>query len=114
MSGDGALRTLAQALEALAITQLDDSPRQAEASADEGLRAARETDQVASTAIHLATLAAIAAVRGDRTTTEDLVGQVADRGRAHDLGYAAARAVAAFGLLELGLGRPDEALVPAR
>jgi DNA-binding CsgD family transcriptional regulator len=104
----GALRTLAQALEALAVTQ--DSPGQAEASADEGLRAARETDQVASTAIHLATLATVAAVRGDRTSTEDLAGQVADLDRAHDLGYPAA----ALGLLELSLGRPEEALVHYR
>jgi DNA-binding CsgD family transcriptional regulator len=107
----GALRTLAQALEALAITQLDVSPRQAEANADEGLRAARETNQAASAAIHLTTLAWVAAVRGDRAATEDLAGQVSDLDQAHGLGYPAARAVAARGLLELGLGRAEQALV---
>ncbi len=106
----GSLRTLAQALEALAITQLDVSPRQAEASADEGLRAARETDQAASAAIHLSTLAWVAAARGDRTATEELAAAVSDLDQLHGLGYPAARAVAARGLLELGAGRPEEAL----
>ena len=46
----GALGHLAWALEILVVTQLEAAPRQAEASADEGLRAARETNQVASEA----------------------------------------------------------------
>ena len=67
----GALGHLAWALEILVVTQLEAAPRQAEASADEGLRAARETNQVASEAIHLATLATVAAMRGDRPITEN-------------------------------------------
>jgi len=105
----GALGTLAQALEPLVVTQLDAAPKQAEASADEGLRAARETEQVASAAIHLAGMAMVAALRGDRRSTEDLTGQVFDLDQAHGLGYPAALAVSARGLLELGLGRPSEA-----
>lgn len=107
----GALGHLAWALEVLVVTQLETAPRQAEASADEGLRAARETNQVASEAIHLATLATVAAMRGDRPTTEKLAGQVFELDRAHGLAFPAARATAALGLLELGLGRPAEALV---
>ena len=107
----GALGHLAWALEVLVVTQLEAAPRQAEASADEGLRAARETNQVASEAIHLATLATVAAMRGDRPITEKLAGQVFELDRAHGLAFPAARATAAFGLLELGLGRPAEALV---
>jgi DNA-binding CsgD family transcriptional regulator len=106
----GALGTLAQALEALVIAQMDTNPRQAAASADEGLRAARETDQVASEAIHLAILAAVAAFRGDRPTTEELAAQVIELDRAHGLAYPAAMAVAALCVLELGLGRPAQAL----
>jgi hypothetical protein len=59
----GALRTLAQALAALAITQLDVSPRQAEASADEELRAARETIRPPARPFTLSTLTWVA-VRG--------------------------------------------------
>jgi DNA-binding CsgD family transcriptional regulator len=53
----------------------------------------------------------VAALRGDRSSTEDLTDQVFDLDRAHGLGYPAALAVSARGLLELGLGRPSEALV---
>lgn len=106
----GALATLAQALEPLVVAQLDVAPRQAEASADEGLRAARETGQPASAAIHLAWLASVSAVRGDRSATEDLTRQVFDLDREHGLAYPAALAVRALGLLELGLGRPADAL----
>jgi tetratricopeptide (TPR) repeat protein len=108
----GALGHLAWALEVLVVTQLEAAPRQAEASADEGLRAARETDQVASEAIHFATLATVAAMRGDRSTTEKLAEQVFELDRAHGLAFPAARATAALGLLELGLGRPGKAQVP--
>ena len=106
----GALGTLARALEPLVVTQLDAAPRQAEASADEGLRAARETEQIPSTAIHLAGLATVAALRGDASSTEDLTEQVLLLDKTHGLGYPASMAVAARGLLALGLGRPDEAL----
>jgi hypothetical protein len=61
--------------------------------------------------IHLATLATVAAMRGDRPTTDKLAGQVFELDRAHGLAFPAARATAALGLLELGLGRPAEALV---
>lgn len=107
----GALAVLAHALEPLVITQLDTAPRQAEASADEGLRAARETHQIPSAAIHLASLATVAALRGDRQTTESLTEEVLGLDRAHGLAYPAAMALAARGLLELGLGRPAEAMV---
>lgn len=107
----GALGTLAQALEPLSVALMDTSPRQAEASADEGLRAARETDQVGSEAIHLAALAAVAALRGDRARTEELAREALALDRVHGLAYPAARAVSALGLLELGLGRPTQALL---
>jgi DNA-binding CsgD family transcriptional regulator len=107
----GALRTLAQALEPLVVAQIDVAPRQAEASADEGLRAARETDQPASAAVHLAWLATVSALRGDRDATENHAGQVFELDRGHGLAYPAALAVRALGLLELGLGRPAEALL---
>lgn len=106
----GALGTLAQTLEALVVAQLDPAPRQAEAHAEEGLRAARETDQPGSAAVHLAWLATTAALRGDRSNTETFAREVVDLDRRHGLAYPAALAVGALGLLELGLGRPAEAL----
>jgi DNA-binding CsgD family transcriptional regulator len=98
-------------LEPLVVTQIDAAPRQAEANAEEGLRAARETNQPASAAIHLAWMATVSALRGDRPATEDLTNEVFALDRVHGLAYPAALAVRALGLLELGLGRPAEALL---
>jgi DNA-binding CsgD family transcriptional regulator len=107
----GALGTLAQVLEPLVVTQIDSAPRQAEASAEEGLRAARETNQPASAAIHLAWMATVSALRGDQPATEELTDEIFALDRVHGLAYPTALAVRALGLLELGQGRPAEALL---
>jgi tetratricopeptide (TPR) repeat protein len=106
----GAVGTLARALEPLVVARLSRAPRQAEADADEGLCAARETDQVASAATHLGSMAVVAALRGDRQRTEQLAGEALGLDRLHGVAYPAAMVQAALGLLELGLGRPTEAL----
>lgn len=93
------------------VAQIDTYPRQAEVSAEEGLRAARETDQVASEACHLAYSAGVAAFRGDRARTEELTGQVLALDRARPLAYPAGMALVARCVLEVGLGRPEQALV---
>jgi hypothetical protein len=53
----------------------------------------------------------VPALRGDRSTTENLAREVFDPDRVHGLVHPPALAVGARGLLELGLGRPAEALV---
>jgi DNA-binding CsgD family transcriptional regulator len=86
----------------------------AEIVATEGLALAEETGQDADGCLLAAELAMIAAIRGD----EDTCHVYADRALATAVGrgitLAAAMATWSLGLLELGGGRPDEALIRLR
>ena len=106
----GALSTLSYALETLATTQATRSPASAEANAAEGLRLAREVDQPSSVAVHLGLLAFVAALRGDEEATLALTDEIGELASKHGLGFPQARAISALGWLDLGLGRPDQAL----
>jgi len=107
----GALGTLARVLELSAIAALPFDPAAAETDATEGLRLARETDQPPAAAMHLALLTTVAAVRGDETRTAECAQAVRALAAAHGLGFPDGWATSAVALLELGLGRPEQALV---
>lgn len=106
----GSLHILAQALEAVVVAQIDTTPRQAEMNAEEGRRAAHETNQAASEACHLAYLARIAALRGERSSTEGFAQRVFDLDPARHVAFAAQTAILALCVLEVGMGRPEQAL----
>ncbi|MET9315320.1 AAA family ATPase [Kribbella sp. NPDC003505] len=106
----GAMSTLTQALELLSIGELPVAPRMAEADAVEGLRLARETGQVPSMAVHLSTITMVAAIRGDESRASDCAKQVMALAAEHGLAFPEARAEAALAVLDLGLGRPQQAL----
>jgi DNA-binding CsgD family transcriptional regulator len=106
----GAIGTLTQALELLSIGELPVAPLMAEADAVEGLRLAQEFGQIPSAAVHLGTIATVAALSGDEDRAEDCAGQVVALSAKHGLAFPEARAIAALGLLDLGLGRPQQAL----
>jgi DNA-binding CsgD family transcriptional regulator len=108
---DGAVGLLPQALEYLAPVELAAGRLDAaEASASEGLRLARDTGNDTSACRHLATLAHLAALRGDEAACRANAGQALDRAAARGLGLPATLAGYALALLDLGLGRPEEAL----
>ena len=106
----GALGTLASALEMVSFADLPLSLARAEASATEGLQAARETAQTPSVAMHLGTLSTIAAYRGAEAHCHELTERVFALARRHGLAFAEGKAVAALGLLDLALGRPELAM----
>src|SRR4051794_5709373 len=105
----GAIGLLATTLNRLAFSYaqtglLDD----ADVPCHEGLRLARELGQQEATA--LAVLALIAAWRGDEESCRRHAGDALAQAGVRRLGAVAAVASWALGLLELGLGRPDEAI----
>ena len=106
----GDFGTLTGALEVLAFAELPVSPLRAEMHADEGLRLARDLGQVPHEAVQLSMLAIVAAVRGDRATTECRAGEATRLAQRHRVHLAGARAIAALGLLELGTGRSEHAV----
>ena len=106
----GALTSLAQALELLSVAELADAPLKAETAALEGLQVATDSKQVPSIAVHLSTLATVSALRGNEEHTVDCAAQVFEMSARHGLAYPEARAMAALGLLDLALGRPQRAL----
>ncbi|MDV3223427.1 helix-turn-helix transcriptional regulator [Intrasporangium sp.] len=106
-----AVGSLTTALEMLAIIELGVSPQRAAECAVEGLELAKDTEQVPHQAVHLSILATVDAVRGDRDAAEARARAVADLAQQHSLAFAHARALAALGLLELGLGRAEQALL---
>jgi hypothetical protein len=86
---DGAVGLLPQALEYLAPVELAAGRLDAaEASAGEGLRPARETGNDTSACRHLATLAHLAALRGDEDACRRHAGEALDRAAARGLGAA--------------------------
>ena len=82
--------------------------------ASEGMRIARETGQETLACALLAALAKVAALRGDedecRAYAQESLGVAVPR----RLGLAIALASEALGLLDLGLGRPGQAMVGSR
>ena len=108
---EGAVGLLPQALEYLAPVELAGGRLDAAAaSAGEGLRLARETGNDTSACRHLATLAHVAALRGDEDACRGHAAEALDRAAARGLGLPATLAGYALALLDLGLGRPAEAL----
>lgn len=78
--------------------------------AAEGLQIARETGQETLACALLAALAKVAALRGDEEECRARAAESLAVALPRRLGLAAALATEALGLLDLGLGRPDDAL----
>jgi len=108
---DGAVGLLPQALEYLAPVELVAGRLDAAAAtAGEGLRLARDTGNDTSACRHLCTLAHLAAIRGDEDACRAAATEALDRAAARGLGLPATLAGHALALLDLGMGRPAEAL----
>ena len=86
----------------------------ASANLSEGLRIAREIGQHDLVAYHLVLLALIAAHRGDEDECRSLAGESLELSSARRFVFATESAHWALTVLELGLGRPEEALPHAR
>ena len=107
----GAGGTLPNAPEYLARSEaVDGRYATAAAHATEGLRLARETGQQNSVCHLLASLALIAALQGREDECRSHAAQALDLATARGLGYQSALAEWALARLDLGLGRPAEAL----
>ena len=107
----GAVGTLPYVLEYLARSEaVDGRYAAAAAHATEGLRLARETGQQNSVCHLLASLALIAALQGREDECRSHAAQALDLATARGLGYQSALAEWALARLDLGLGRPAEAL----
>jgi ATP/maltotriose-dependent transcriptional regulator MalT len=103
--------TLSSALEASTFAgMLEGRYGAVAADATEGLRLAREAGLRNSACHHLATLAWVAAVRGEEDECRSRAAQVADASSERGLGLQGAIADWALALLDLGLGRPTECL----
>jgi DNA-binding CsgD family transcriptional regulator/tetratricopeptide (TPR) repeat protein len=109
---EGAVGLLPVTLEYLAPVELVAGRLDAaSASATEGLRLARETGNDTSACRHLATLAHLAALRGEEDACQAYAAEALERAAARGLGLPATLAGNALALLDLGLGRSAEALV---
>jgi DNA-binding CsgD family transcriptional regulator len=108
---EGAVGLLPWALEYLAPVELAAGRLEAaRVDATEGLGLARDTGNDTSACRHLATLAHLAALRGDEETCRAHAAETLDRAAARGLGLSLTLAANALALLELGLGRSEEAL----
>jgi DNA-binding CsgD family transcriptional regulator len=107
----GAVGTLTQILPILAITEVWAGHWDSgSATAREGLRLRREIGQDHLVAQALVLLALIAALRGDEDDCRILAAESRELAGAHGLGIVAEMTQWALTVLELGLGRPEEAL----
>ena len=107
----GAVGTLPYVLEYLARSEaVDGRYAAAAAHASEGLRLAYETGQQNSVCHLLASLALVAALRGREDECRANAAEALKLATARGLGYHAALAQWALARLDLGLGRPAEAL----
>jgi hypothetical protein len=98
---EGAVGLLPQALEYLAPVELVAGRLDAAAaSASEGLRLARETGNDTSACRHLATLAHLAAIRGDEDACRGHAAEALDRAAVRGLGLPATLASYALALLD--------------
>jgi DNA-binding CsgD family transcriptional regulator len=108
---EGAVGLLPRALEYLAPDELAAGRLEAaRVDATEGLALARDTGNDTSACRHLATLAHLAALRGDEDACRAHAAEAHDRAAARGLGLPLTLAANALALLDLGLGRPAEAL----
>ena len=108
----GRVGTLPVALEVLATAEAwSGQYAAAAADASEGLDLLRDTGQAASGPDFLAFLALVAAVQGREEACRSQAQQALERATALGLGLPAAEATHALALLDLGLGRPEEAFV---
>src|SRR4051794_4388722 len=106
----GQVAMLPYALEFQGLSELSASRFEAARStATEGLSLARELKQQNSVGRHLATLAWLDAAQGHEQDCRDRCGEILHIASARGLGLQAASAHWALGLLELTLGRPEEA-----
>ncbi len=107
----GALSIVTQILPRLAITELW-AGRWASGSANarEGVQLAREIGQHDLVAQQLVLLALVAALRGSEDECRSLAAESRELASARQLGIVLELAHWALALLELGLGRPEEAL----
>ena len=111
----GALSIVAQILFRLATAELWAGRwPSAAANAREGLQLAREIGQHDSAAQQLVVLAVIAGLRGSEDECRSLAAESRELASARGLGIVAEVANWALTALELGLGRPEEALRRAR
>jgi DNA-binding CsgD family transcriptional regulator len=111
----GALGTLVQALPRLANAEVWAGRwASASASAHEGMALAKEIGQLNLIAHSLAVLALIAAHRGDEQNCRSLAAEGRELANARGLALSVESADWAIALLELGLGRPEEAYRAAR
>jgi DNA-binding CsgD family transcriptional regulator/tetratricopeptide (TPR) repeat protein len=105
----GAVGLLATALDRLAFSEaLSGRLADARLAASEGLQLARELGQQDAAAS--AVLALVEACRGQADSCQRNAGQALAQAEARRLGAVAAGACWALGLLDLGMGRPAEAL----
>jgi ATP/maltotriose-dependent transcriptional regulator MalT len=108
---DGAVGLLPKALEYLAPVEVVTGRLDAAAAtAGEGLRLARDTGNDTSACRQLCTLANLAAIRGDEDACRAAAAEALDRAAARGLGLPATLAAHALALLDLGMGRPTDAL----
>jgi DNA-binding CsgD family transcriptional regulator len=111
----GALTLLTQALPRLALTQVATGQwSSAAAGLTEGVRLARQAGQHQVVAHMLAMLALVAALRGEDGECRTLAAESRELASARRLVHVAHTARWALLLLELGRGRPDEAVLYAR
>ena len=109
--GTAAVISLNKVLEVFAFAaMLQGRYGAAAADATEGVQLAREAGLTNSACHHLATLAWVAAVRGQEAQFQSLAHEVIAGSAARGLGLQRAIAEWALGLLDLGLGRPAQAL----
>jgi DNA-binding CsgD family transcriptional regulator len=107
----GAVGALPVALEVLATAEAwSGQYAAAAADASEGLRLARDTGQEVSAADFDALLAHVSAVQGREDACRTHAAAALERAERYGLGLPAAEALHALALLDLGLGRPAEAL----
>ncbi|HET6532151.1 MAG TPA: AAA family ATPase [Actinoplanes sp.] len=107
----GALGVLTISLDRLAFSHLLlGRVADAEAAATEGMRLATEIGQDEAVVHHLGTLTAVYAIRGDEAAFADHADRAGALVAARDVRLVGAMLTWARGLLDLGLGRPQNAL----
>jgi DNA-binding NarL/FixJ family response regulator len=86
----------------------------ADAAAAEGVRLARETGQETAECLNLAARAVVAALRGEQERCREFADAALALGVPRRFGFAVARTNWALAVLDLGAGRPDQALARLR
>jgi len=111
----GALDELPMALHGMSVAEaIRGRYPDADAAAAEGVRLARETGQQTAECLNLASRAVIAARRGEQERCREFADAALTLGLPRRFGFAVARANWALAGLDLGAGRPDQALARLR